>query len=123
MHSAGVCDVIRRHGREEDIVEEGGFEGEVTKGVEEMPDEESPPLERRPWVEKGEGGAEGGCGESCNGGEGEDARMVEYRTFYEFRQAAHRHWTAHGLCGSFLLTVHDRHLFRGVKDAQRMGND
>ena len=68
----------------------------MAKGVEEVPDEEGPDLEGRLCVKEGEGGAVGGCGESCDGSESEDARVVEYRTFREFRQAPHRHWTAHG---------------------------
>lgn len=77
MHSAGVCDIECRHGGEEDIIEVGHFEREVNEGVEEVPTEEDADLGSRWCAEKDEGGAVGSCEESCDGGEGEDARVVE----------------------------------------------
>ena len=44
MHSACVGGIEFGHGGEEDIVEVGGFEGHVDKGVKEVPDKEASDL-------------------------------------------------------------------------------
>ena len=40
MHSAGIGDVERRHGNEEDVVQVGRFEYDVHEAVEKVPYEE-----------------------------------------------------------------------------------
>lgn len=77
MHSACVGGIEFGHGGEEDIVEVGGFEGHVDKGVKEVPDKEASDLGGTRFGDEDEGTAVDGCEQSCDRGKGEDAGMVE----------------------------------------------